>query len=485
MLINRFPRVEVLDDQQVEILLDRTYRVLEEIGCVFTLDLAMDLLEALPGTQVDRDRQLVKIDRATVQQAVRQCPNPFILHARNPAKTVPVGGDSVTFTTTIGSPFVQDFKRGRRPGSLADFVELVKIAHMLPEIDVVDSGLCEPQDIEVDARTLWRSYAAFKHCDRPLAGSTWHLGVEDSMAVADLVFGEQLDRPVYCTIMNGMSPLAWDDRMCEAIIGYARRNQALIFMCGPLGGFTGPMTFAGTLIQGYAEQLAGITLAQAARSGAPVLFGAGAGPAEMKVGQIISGGSEMALSQMIGAQIARRLNLPCRTSGTTTMSKIPDLQAGLERMLGILSAVFGGANHIVHSAATLDSILCANYELMVADADIIGIVQRTFRGIDINPETLAFDVIKEVGPFGEFITHEHTFKHFRGAYWEGRVVDRNFYAEWVRRGAKTAEERAYDVWNDLLAKHEVAPLDPAAEREIERLIAAREREIATAAATAV
>ncbi|MBI3977149.1 MAG: trimethylamine methyltransferase family protein [Chloroflexi bacterium] len=486
MLRNTLPRINVIDDQQLQLLVDQTYRILEEIGHVYTLPEALDLLEALPGTQVDRDKQIVRMDRATVQWATRQCPNPFTLHARNPARSVQIGGDSVTFATVIGSPFVQDLKRGRRNGTLADFIELVKIAHMLPDIDVVDSGICEPQDVEVDARSLWRVYTSFKECDRALAGSTWDRGPEDSMAIADIVFGRHVDFPVFCTIMNGISPLAWDDRMCQSIIGYARRNQALIFACGPMGGFTGPVTYAGAMTLGFAEVLAGIVLAQAARPGAPVLFAGGGGPGNMKIGTGGGGSHGRLRASLISAQAARHWGLPIRSSGCVTGSKVGDFQAGWEKMLSMMSCILSGANHLVHSVGVLDRILCTSYEMMVADADIVGLAKGLMsREIEITPETLAFDVIKEVGPFGEFITHEHTFKHFREWLWEPVVADRSNWDEWVRRGSKTAEDRAYDRWNELLAKHEVAPLDRAAEREIQALIAAREGEIARVAAVAV
>ncbi|MBI3976879.1 MAG: trimethylamine methyltransferase family protein [Chloroflexi bacterium] len=485
MLLKRIPKMNIFDDQQLQVLMEDTYRILEEVGCAFALDAALDLLEALPGTEVDRDSQRVRFERATIQRALRQCPSTFALHGRHPSRTVTVGGDNVTFTTVIGAPFVQDFKRGRRKGSLADFAELVKIAQMLPEIDVVDSGICEPQDLEVDARSLWRVYTCFKECDRPLAGSTWgQLGVEDSLAIADIVFNTRVDWPVFCSLMSGVAPLGWDDRICEAIIGYARRGQALVIGSLPMGGFTGPITQAGSLTVGYAAQLAGIALAQAARPGTPVVFSCGGSPADMKTGNGSPAGPERALAALAGAQLSRALNLPSRIYAGSTSSKAPDLQAGWEKMLGMLTAIFAGGHYFPLAAGSLDSALVASYELLVADADILGMVRRMLRGIEITPETLAFDVIKEVGPFGEFITHEHTFKHFRGASWEGRVVDRNFYAEWVRRGSKTAEERAYDVWNELLATHEVEPLDPAAEREIKQLIAAREREIERAAAAA-
>ncbi|MBI3977291.1 MAG: trimethylamine methyltransferase family protein [Chloroflexi bacterium] len=486
MLRNTLPRIDVIDDQQLDLLIDQTYRILEEIGHVFTLPEALDLLEALPGTQVDRDRQLVKMDRATVERAIGQCPNPFTLHARNPARTVQIGADYVTFTTLVGSPFVQDIKRGRRNGNLADFTNLVKIAHMLPDIDVVDSLILEPQDVEIDARSLQRVYNAFKYCDRALGGSTWDRGPEDSMAVADIVFNTHVDFPVFCTIMNGISPLAWDDRMCHSIIAYARRNQALIFACGPMGGFTGPVTYAGAMTLGFAEALSGIVLAQAARPGAPVLFAGRGGPGNMKTGFGGGGDHGRLRASIISAQAARRWGLPIRSSACTSSSKVEDFQAGWEKMLSMMTCILSGANHLIHAVGWLDGALVADYESMVADADIVGLVKGLIsRQIEITPETLAFDVIKEIGPFGQYITHEHTFKHFREWLWEPQVADRNTWDEWVKRGSKTAAERAYDRWNELLAKHEAPPLDPAAEREVQRLIAARSQEIAARDAVAV
>jgi trimethylamine--corrinoid protein Co-methyltransferase len=234
-----------------------------------------------------------------------------------------------------------------------------------------------------------------------------------------------------------------------------------------IAGTTAPVTLAGLLVQENANILAHVTLAQIFRPGTPVLYGTVSTIANMRLGTVALGAVETGLITAASAQLARHYGLPCRSVGGTTEAKVEDIQAGIERTATLLQAVLAGVN-LITCAGTLDSSMLESDPLLVLDDEIAGAALRVQRGIEVTPDCLAMDVIREVGFSGNYITQKHTQQNFRKEHFIPKLLPRMPYETWVREGSKTTLDLAREKARQILAKHQPRQLDPAIEEELER-----------------
>ncbi|MBI3979221.1 MAG: trimethylamine methyltransferase family protein, partial [Chloroflexi bacterium] len=290
----------------------------------------------------------------------------------------------------------------------------------------------------------------------PQAGELNRDPVAEWKEAVAAMFGSDWDyvaKPVGRGGAQPVSPLMLDERMGMSFVNTAKVGQPCGIGSAILGGMTAPMTFAGMMVVTNAEFLGPLVLVQAIHPGLPVIYDTWAVACDMKVGLPVYGSPDMALAANMACMLARRYGVPCAPCGGATESKVPDVQAGFEHALTALVAVLSGASSIPSASGVLESLLTASYEQVVLDQDLYGMIRRLVNPPAITGEELAVDVIHEVGPQGMFLTHEHTFKHFKSAYFEPKLMDRQIYAEWAKKGAKTAAERATEEWQRLLAAY--------------------------------
>ncbi|MBI3979342.1 MAG: trimethylamine methyltransferase family protein [Chloroflexi bacterium] len=473
VIVNRHPRVELFSAEDVERVHQASLRILEETGYAIHSEEALDILEATPGTRVDRDQERVWFDPKLVERSIAQCPPSCTFHARNPKHNRTIGGDHITVTPVGGCPFTHDLERGRRIGSLADVVELDKLVYQLPETDGAGTGMVAMQNVPVPLRPAVTSLVTALLSDKvsgvsglaPRAGDLDRDPIAEFKESVGAIFGSDWDyvaRPLTHGFVNTISPLMLDDRMAGTLINSAKCGQPCLISPLVMGGISGPMTFAGVMAQSNAEFLGGLVLAQAVRPGVPVIYGCLSTICDMKIGAPAYGSVELALATCLTAQTARRYGIPSRGGGGLSDSKLPDVQAGYEHMILMLVTVLSGINMFTHGAGMFESFLCSSYELLMLDQDAIGMVKRLVQGPAIDDEELAVDVIHAVGPQGMFLTTDHTYRHFKRAYFEPKLMDRQVYAEWAKRGAKRADQRATEAWKQLLTQYRgpEIPLDP-------------------------
>jgi len=237
-----------------------------------------------------------------------------------------------------------------------------------------------------------------------------------------------------------------------------------------MAGATAPTTLAGAIAVQNAEILAGITLAQTVNPGTPIVYSASGSSTDMRLGSLTVGAPEGALFSLINGQLAKYYNLPCRIGGAISDSKCVDAQAGYESMMTMLMAQMAGGNFILHGGGIMETYNCVSLEKMMIDHEIVGLIQRIGRGLEVNAKTLAFDLIKEVGPQGGYINQAHTFKNFRQEFYQPAVSDRNNYEQWVKKGSLTAEQRANARWKKLLAEYEEPKLPADVDRDLRKYI---------------
>lgn len=451
-------RYQTVRTEDIEKIHETSLKIMEEVGIVFSYAPAREIL-AKGGAKVEGET--VYFPKGMVERELKHVPSSFTLHGRNPGKNVEINTEQTAFVGPYGSPFILDLDKGRRPGTLDDFIKLVKLCHMMDNIDIQSHISCEPSDIDVAIRHMEMVYQTLKYSDKPLMGSV--LGYEaskESIELAAIAHGIGLDaikdKPIVASIPCTLTPLSYDDKMAGAIIAYAEYRQPQLVNSLCLAGATSPVTIAGSVALQNAEILAGIVLAQLVNAGTPIVYSASGSSTDMRYGNLSIGAPEGALFSLINGQLAKYYKIPCRISGTLSDSKQVDAQAGYESMMTLMMAQMAGGNFILHAAGILDTYNCTSFEKLMIDDEIMGMVRRIGRGVTVNDDTLAFNAIKEVGPRGEYITNKHTFANFRKEFFQAQLSDRAR----VNQDGLTIEQRANARWKKMLAEY-VEPSLPA------------------------
>ena len=473
-LERRLAPVEMLDDEGLALIEDNADTILAEIGIAFQdFPAALDLWREAGA---DVDGELVRFPRGLCRRIVREhAPATFVQHARNPDRSVRIGGDATVFAPNYGSPFVFDLDRGRRYATLADFENAVRLTAMLPHLHHSGGTVCEPTDVAVDERHLDMVYAHIKYSDKPYMGSVTAADrAVDSIDLSRVAFGGDLgDRTVLVSLINASSPLRWDATMLGAATEYARANQAAIISPFILAGAMSPVSVAGLAAQALAEALSGMAYYQLVRPGAPVVFGTFASSMSMATGAPTFGTPEAGQAIHVMASLARRLGVPFRSGGQLTASKYPDAQAAYESASTLLPTFAAGVNFVLHAAGWQEGGLTLGFEKLLMDADQLGMMAVYARGVDLSENGQAMEAFR-TNPHGEhFLGNAHTLANFEAAFHRSTIADNNSFEQWQAEGSLTAAQRANTQWKAMLASYEPPPLDPAVDEELLAFIARR------------
>lgn len=477
---NPFAPLEPLSADQLAHLDDASLRILEEIGIDFLDAEALELWRAA-GAKVDLGAQHVWIDRGLVRELVGRAPRQFRLRARNPERTLTIGGNHVNFATVGGAPFYSDLVMGRRPGTLEAFRTMVRLAQQCGPIHIVEGLLLEPQDVPVPVRHLEKALIQLTQSDKVLTAAAHGRDVaRDYVDMAAIVYGghELLDGdPVFATIVNANSPLRFDERMLGGLIGYARLGQAVVVTPFILAGAMSPVTLAAAIAQQNAEALAGIALTQLVRPGVAAVYGGFTTNLDMQTGSPAFGTPEGALALLSGGQLARHYGLPFRGSGGLNNAKSVDAQASYETQMSLWPAVMAHANVILHCAGWLEAGLVCSLEKFIVDVEGLAVMQRMLEGVTIDEEALALPFIAEVGPGGHHLGTAHTLARYRSEFYRPILSDRQNYDKWREDGSHDAARRAHTIAQQLIAAYELPPLDPAISEALTDFVARRKHEI--------
>lgn len=485
-ITNPYKPWEVLTPEQEDQLHEAAMHILENIGIQFLDAEACDIWEKA-GARVDHQRQQVWFDRGLIMELVGKAPSSFTWRARNPAKNRFVGGRDITFCTHGGVIFAQDMDKGRRPGTLEDYYNFLKLNQLSPVLHYTGDQLVVPHDVRVSYRHLRRSYGAYTLCDKPaMEAPHGRIIAADAVKMASIVFQEDITAtlekgPALGGIINSSSPLRYDDRMIGGMITYGRAGQVLIMTPFVLAGAMSPITIASAVAQQNAEALAGIAFIQAIRPGSPVVYGGFTSNIDMKSGAPAFGTPEGAWAMAIGAQLARRYKLPYRGSGSLNTAKVPDAQAAYETMWTTWPAIMAHTNFIMHAVGWLEGGLTVSFEKCIIDMESLAMFQHLLGGLEISKATLALDVMAQVQPGGNlYNTHfetPHTQERYATEFYAPFLADRDNYELWVEKGSLDTAQRANKIWKQLLEEYEPPPLDGAIEQELREFVERREREL--------
>jgi trimethylamine--corrinoid protein Co-methyltransferase len=480
-VVNRLPPIEVLSDDQVEAIHQASLRVLAEIG-LRVLDGEARSLLAKAGAQVDETTRTVCFDPALIEAEIAKAPASFTIRARNPAKSVTIGGNHINFSMVGGPSFVSDLDRGRRPGTFAELCDFQRIGQMLDIIHTTNCSPFEPLDLPPETRHLDRYYAAATLCDKVWSASL--LGgfrARDALAMVAIAHGIDEDalpqQPLIFGNINTNSPRQLDVAMAQGLMALARAGQPVVVTPFTLSGAMAPATLAGALTQQNAEALAGMVLAQVVRPGAPVVYGGFTSNVDMKSGAPAFGTPEYTKAAQATGQLARRYGVPYRSSSTNASNAV-DAQAAYESEMSLWGAVMGHANMIFHAAGWLESGLVGSFEKLIVDAEMLQMMAEYLTPIVVDEDQLAVEAIREVAPGGHFFGSVHTLARYETAFYAPLLSDWRNFETWQEGGSLDAARRANAIWKRLLADYEQPPLDPAIDEALKAYVAKRKEELA-------
>ena len=472
------PNLDILSDEAIEIIEANAETVLEEIGVSFVENPAA--LDRWRDAGADVDGERVRLPKGLARKLCATAPARFTQHARNPERSVEIGGKNLVLAPVYGPPFVRDAAGGRRYATLADFQNFVKLGYMSKWLHHSGGTVCEPTDVAVNKRHFDMLLAHMELSDKPFMGSvTEPSRARDSVEMCEILFGKEFvaDNTVMTSLININSPMTFAGVMMGALEIYAAANQAAIISPFIVGGAMAPVSVAGTLPQVLAEVMAGVAYSQLIRPGAPVIFGAFVTSIDMNSGAPTFGTPEAAQITYGAGQLARRLGLPFRSAGSFCGSKLPDAQAAYETANSLNAGLLSGVNFMLHACGWLEGGLVASYEKFVMDADQLGVLHRLAAGVDMSENGQGMDALREVGPGGHYLGCAHTQANFKDAFWRTDVLDYKPYETWEEEGGRATQALATARVEKLLQDYQQPMLDPAIAEALRAYVANRKAEM--------
>lgn len=472
-----YDRMQTFTDGELAKIHDGAMHILKTIGVRFEDDEATDIFKKA-GLKVDGN--IVRFTEKVIDQALASAPSQFVLSARNAEKSVVIGNESFGLAPGYGAAFIIDPEGQQRRATLSDYHAFCKLVHTSDVLNINGFLMVMPTDIPSEKAYLDMLYANMVLCDKPFMGSPLsRTAARDCVNLTGILWGgmdDLPDTPVSASLITPLSPLQYTSEMSGSIIDFSGNQQACIFGALLMAGSSGPTSLAGMLVQQTAEILAGVTLTQLVRAGAPVIIGGTSTILDMRTGCLAMGAPEVARISAATMQIAKFYNLPARSGCAVTDSWLPDAQAGIESALNLMIAVRNGSNFILHAAGILGSYNAMSFEKFIIDEETGRMALEYLKPIEITDKSIDLDSIEEVGVGGEYLTHPKTLEQCRTAFFMPYLANRNGYAAWQENGASRIEHRAADILNQRLAVYEKPDIDPQIEKDLRTYIEKRKSE---------
>lgn len=454
-------RMQVLSGADLARIHEVTLRVLKEVGIAFKSEKALEIFKKHGVKVVD---ETVYLDGKTIEKALESAPAEFKLEARNPSKTVTIGGDNIVLIPGYGACNMISATGDMRKPICEDYDNFCKLVQTSDIINMNGCLMVEPEDIDPNFSHLHMMRSNILLCDKPFVGSSVSVkAAQESIQMAGITWGSEdviKNKPVMIAIISSLSPLQYSEEMAGALIEYAKKGQANMVGGLLMAGSTAPVEIPSTIVLQNAEFLAGIVLAQLVQPGNPVVYGGTSTITDMRTGAPAVGAPELSIIQNAQVQIAKMYQLPCRGSGGISDSYIPDAQAAIESSLALGTTLRSGSHFILHAAGILGSYLAMSYEKFIIDEEIIGMLLRMFTPMAFSDEEIDLETIQSVGIGGEYLTHPKTFKKFRKEYYMPNLLQRQNYDSWVNSGKKLIHEVATDKYKLRLASYQKPDISP-------------------------
>jgi len=444
-----------------------TLEVLEYTGVKVEHEVALKALDDI-GAYVDYKKRHVYFPQDLVEEMIKKTPKRFTYYGRNPKLKLRVEGDRVYFLDG-GTPLnLLDLDGNYRRATSKDLADLVRLYDALENVDLI-AGPVHPTDIPEHVHHVHDYLIKLENTEKPFthAHYTGMMEAKDIIRMACVVAGgvdELRRRPSVMGWENPISPLAHGTAQIENMCEFAKCGLPILIAPAIQSGATGPASLAGVLVQQNAEVLSGFVIAQSvAEPGKrpPIIYGAAPAVFDMRYGTTVYSCAEAALMGVASVQLAHYYGVVCRGTAGTSEAKIPDIQAGYESSITLLMLSLAGCNLIMDATggALGPGVDAMSFEKAIIDNEVANIISRILRGIDVFDETLAIDVIDEVGPYGQYLGHKHTLKLFQKEHFTPKISDKKPYDAWVKSGSKDLRKVARERAKQILREHHPPSLD--------------------------
>lgn len=464
---------EIFSADRIAAMHDMALKVLQELGLKILLDEARDIY-AKGGARVDAD--MVYIGRDIVDWAISSAPASIKMRAPSPARNLVLEDGALIFGPGAGCPNASDLVNGRRPGTLRDYENALRLCQSFDVIHKL-GPCCEPQDVPVHLRhyDLMRSQLALT--DKfPFVYGRGRQQVAESFEMICLALGlsdDEFRHGVWAsTVVNTNSPRQIDRPMGQALIDFARAGQLAVITPFCLAGAMAPVTVAGALILQHAEALGGLVLSQLARAGAPVCIGGFGSNVDMKSGAPAFGTPAHVQMSIGTGQLCRHVGLPWRGAAGAA-SNAPDMQAAAETHHSLWGNLMANAGMVFHSAGWLEGGLTFGFEKFINDIESLQTIATLCTPPDSSEDALGWGALEQVEPGGHFFATDQTMARYETAFYKPLVADLNNFGAWEMKGACTAETRATKIWQQVLKEFQAPKGGPARRARLARFVADR------------
>lgn len=464
------PKIRFLTDEEILLVHSKALEVLQRTGVYFDSDEALTILQD-NGCTVDFNTGIVKFPSELVMDCVAKIPETIQMYDREGNKSVVLGGDNICFDPgSSGLNFLESDGITARPSITEDLVKTYRLVDGLPNYPIQSTALAVT-DVPERICDVYRVYLMLKNTSKTLLTGAFDVeGIKNMHDILASVTGgaeELRKKPVAIFDICPSPSLKWSHISSQNIIDCARYGLPIETITVPMPGAASPATLAGSLVIAVAETLSGMVLAQCVNPGNPMIFGGAPMTFDMRHSTSSLNAVESNIISTSYAQIARYYGMPVHTYACLADSKIVDAQAGLESAMSGVLAVMGGVN-IISGPGMLDFVNTFSLEKLIIDHEIISMALRVHRGMEINEETLAIDVICDLGPGGDYMSSEHTFDWFRKeTYMPPAVIDKKSRSSREESGKVDIFERAKEIVEDKLTNHQPVPLDKEREAKLD------------------
>lgn len=473
-LVNATPTFEVLSEDEIEAIYFAALTVLYETGVRVYEEEGIKVAHsggAIVEGRTD-DSALVKIPPWMVDKALATLPRKVVLRGPDRKHKMELYKNAVYFGAGSDTPFTIDpYTRKRRRATYKDVKNFARLAQALPNMDF-HMSLGIVQDTAVGTYDRWQYLAMLEGTSKPINITAVDIdGLKDQLEMAYIRVGgkeEWRKGPIFSLYIEPVSPLSHSEEVVQKLLFATDNEIPFVYTPCPLAGATAPSTLAGTAVQALTESLFGIVLSQIRKPGAPMIIGGLMSNMDMLTTVYCYGSPEMALLSAAYTQITKWLGVPEYETAGCSDAKMFDEQASMEATINIATAALSGGN-MIHDVGYLEQGLTSSPEMMVASNEIIDMVKRIMRGIDVSDDEKALDVMDEVGPGGHYLEHDHTYSRFKTEIWRPDLIDRQVFENWESAGSKTFRDRVQERVIEILDAEEEPLLDDNMYKELRRI----------------
>lgn len=470
-------KFRVLSDQQIAAIHQATLKVLDETGVKVLHPEAMQLLKQA-GARVEGD--IAHIPSKLVDDVLKTAPKSVPIYSRDGSPGIVLEKGKAWFGTGSDCPNIMDSRTGkRRRSTRQDVADAAVVCDALPNMEFLMS-LCLVQDVAPQWHDVHQFEAMIRNTTKPIVFTAHdRRGMEYIIRIAEAAAGgveNFKQHPSICLYAEPISPLEHVPVAVGKMLLAAERRIPVVYTPCPMAGATAPVTMAGALVVGNAEVLSGLVIHQLKQPGAPFIGGGVFTILDMGTANISYGAPELHLLCSAYTDLAHYYGFPMFGTAGCSDAKVLDQQAAVEAAASTLIMALCGAN-LVHDVGFLEYALTGSLEMIALTDEVVAMVRRIIRGIEVNEDTLATDVIRSVGPGGHFLNEDHTLKYFRNQMWFPSVLDRGNREHWEAAGSKDLGRRLNEKVLDILANHKPQPLSEAADKEIAAIVEEYQKEV--------